>query len=443
MQKILILIFLTLVFPAKEAYSQTEDVVWLKEGVNLNEFKFHPTQDIFTSFNEYWKGLKIFDKMTGDSIGMFPMGDSVRGLQYTFNTDGSLLASFSCPGVIRLWNFETKEQMIESSIEYLLDADLKKNFYVGSIDISNDNKYIALGLFGAGFVVFDIEKNKVIKHQYWEYDHPKWGKSFMGSDYVEISPDNNLVLVIRNPADNMPQMIFLYNIKKNKTEYFDMGSHAIFSPTDNVMYYFRDAYDDQTGEVKSLGRYYVNFDISDEPIKSPASLSDCVFSFDGKFIVVRSKMYYENIFYRPYIYKTDDLHHFAYKRPYNDVFTIGRCILDYSNNFILGGSNQGLALLDLKGVLTSAKEDANDSIKVFPNPANKTITIKTDIEHTGLLKIEIQNIDASINQTLKKEIVEAGEYSEEFDISALPQGTYFITIEFSGQTESRKIVVVR
>jgi WD40 repeat protein len=443
MQKILILILIAFVLPLSKAYSQTEDVVWLKENFYLEEFKFHPTQDIFTSFNQYWKGLKIFDKMTGDSIGMFTMEEPMYKLKYFFSNDGKYLLTSSIQGYVRVWDFDTKEIVFTSDISTYLPEDVAKEINVRQLDLSNDQKYLAISLGGAGFIVFDFEKQKVIKNEYWSYTDPKWGKSYLFVNSIDISPDNNLVIMNRIAGGYNPNGVVLYNIKQNKTELFDMGSHAIFSPTDNVMYYFRDAYDDQTGEVKSLGRYYVNFDISDEPIKSPASLSDCVFSFDGKFIVVRSDIYFENVFYQPYIYKTDDLYHFAYKRPYNDVFTIGRCILDYSNNFILGGSNQGLALLDLKGVLTSAKEDANDSIKVFPNPANKTITIKTDIEHTGLLKIEIQNIDASINQTLKKEIVEVGEYSEEFDISAMPQGTYFITLEFSGQTESRKIVVVR
>ena len=80
-----------------------------------------------------------------------------------------------------------------------------------------------------------------------------------------------------------------------------------------------------------------------------------------------------------------------------------------------------------------SEDIANDSLKIYPNPASNLIKIESE----GLKKIKIINVKG---QTVKK-ISLKGQTIVEIDITKLPFGTYFVeSVDFNGNTKIGKFV---
>lgn len=80
-----------------------------------------------------------------------------------------------------------------------------------------------------------------------------------------------------------------------------------------------------------------------------------------------------------------------------------------------------------------SEDIANDSLKIYPNPALNLIKIESE----GLKKIKIINVKG---QTVKK-ISLKGQTIVEIDITKLPFGTYFVeSVDFNGNTKIGKFV---
>ena len=80
-----------------------------------------------------------------------------------------------------------------------------------------------------------------------------------------------------------------------------------------------------------------------------------------------------------------------------------------------------------------SEDTANDSLKIYPNPASNLIKIESE----GLKKIKIINVKG---QTVKK-ISLKGQTIVEIDITKLPFGTYFVeSVDFNGNTKIGKFV---
>ena len=80
-----------------------------------------------------------------------------------------------------------------------------------------------------------------------------------------------------------------------------------------------------------------------------------------------------------------------------------------------------------------SEDTANDSLKIYPNPALNLIKIESE----GLKKIKIINVKG---QTVKK-ISLKGQTIVEIDITKLPFGTYFVeSVDFNGNTKIGKFV---
>jgi hypothetical protein len=93
------------------------------------------------------------------------------------------------------------------------------------------------------------------------------------------------------------------------------------------------------------------------------------------------------------------------------------------NKFILVISSGGLCLLNfLKG--TDAPLEPKVSSTLYPNPTNGTITIPSSNFKTGKLRIELTGLDGNQIRVLYDNIYQGNNLI--FDLSGLPQGTYFI-----------------
>jgi hypothetical protein len=79
----------------------------------------------------------------------------------------------------------------------------------------------------------------------------------------------------------------------------------------------------------------------------------------------------------------------------------------------------------------------------YPNPFNPTTTINFSLTSPGLTSLKVYNLTGSLVATLADGMMFAGQNSVEFDASALPSGTYFYTLSANGQTEAKKMVLLK
>ena len=99
-------------------------------------------------------------------------------------------------------------------------------------------------------------------------------------------------------------------------------------------------------------------------------------------------------------------------------------------NFSLEWLTDGADSLDDEAV---AQNEANDSLKIYPNPASSMIKIDSE----GLKKIRIFNLNG---QTLKKISVK-GQTVVEVDVDKFPSGTYLVeSVDFSGKVKTGKFI---
>jgi hypothetical protein len=88
----------------------------------------------------------------------------------------------------------------------------------------------------------------------------------------------------------------------------------------------------------------------------------------------------------------------------------------------------------IPGISTSSAQfDATDNIMLYPNPAENTITLKTN--SSGLLSVSVCNISG--RELLKSTIANNGQ----IDISSLAQGVYFANIYTGHKTYTSKLIV--
>ena len=93
------------------------------------------------------------------------------------------------------------------------------------------------------------------------------------------------------------------------------------------------------------------------------------------------------------------------------------------NKYILESTTGGLMLFNfLKG--TDVPLEPKVSSTLYPNPTNGTITIPSSNFKTGKLRIELTGLDGNQIRVLYDNIYQGNNLI--FDLSGLPQGTYFI-----------------
>ncbi|MGM0551737.1 MAG: T9SS type A sorting domain-containing protein, partial [Bacteroidota bacterium] len=83
--------------------------------------------------------------------------------------------------------------------------------------------------------------------------------------------------------------------------------------------------------------------------------------------------------------------------------------------------------------ITTGIESLLKELTLYPNPAERKFSIKTDVEGPFSIRI-FNNLGRLI---LEKQTVTGG---EEVDIHNLSQGLYFVQIEFNGKIQTRRLI---
>lgn len=84
----------------------------------------------------------------------------------------------------------------------------------------------------------------------------------------------------------------------------------------------------------------------------------------------------------------------------------------------------------------------------YPNPFNPTTNIKYTIPNTGMVVINVYNINGSLVKTLVNNIQEAGEHITFWDATdnygrKVSSGTYFCQILFENNSLVKKIIFIK
>ena len=79
----------------------------------------------------------------------------------------------------------------------------------------------------------------------------------------------------------------------------------------------------------------------------------------------------------------------------------------------------------------------------YPNPFNPTTTINLNVEHEGLVKVNIFNLAGKEVDQLSNEFVEAGVHSMTWVADGYPSGVYLIRANMMGTTSVQKVILLK
>jgi hypothetical protein len=79
----------------------------------------------------------------------------------------------------------------------------------------------------------------------------------------------------------------------------------------------------------------------------------------------------------------------------------------------------------------------------YPNPFNPGTTIKYTIAQTGRVSLRVFNVLGKELATLADGIRTAGQHEVKFDATNFPSGLYFYRLEAGGQTETRRMELLK
>ncbi|NQU88034.1 MAG: right-handed parallel beta-helix repeat-containing protein [Mariniphaga sp.] len=95
--------------------------------------------------------------------------------------------------------------------------------------------------------------------------------------------------------------------------------------------------------------------------------------------------------------------------------------------------------------LTSINEQIglSEIIKVYPNPFTHQTTIQFTVPDAGFVSLIICDITGKKIQTLHSGPLQTGEHSFVWDAEGFKGGLYFLRLEMDGDTESRKLLLIK
>jgi predicted outer membrane repeat protein len=79
----------------------------------------------------------------------------------------------------------------------------------------------------------------------------------------------------------------------------------------------------------------------------------------------------------------------------------------------------------------------------YPNPFNATTSIEFEIPSSGLVKLELYDIQGRFTATLLNNLLSAGLHQIKFNGSELPSGVYFYRLTAQNQLQIRKMVILK
>jgi hypothetical protein len=80
------------------------------------------------------------------------------------------------------------------------------------------------------------------------------------------------------------------------------------------------------------------------------------------------------------------------------------------------------------------------SLNIYPNPASTRVQVSFEMKVTERLSVEIKDLSGKTVKSVEPGIVNAGAFTQEFDIHTLPSGIYFLNVRMAGGVVCKKFI---
>jgi len=161
----------------------------------------------------------------------------------------------------------------------------------------------------------------------------------------------------------------------------------------------------------------------------------CTYYYDQDSTLIKRIMIYKN---------DNNWYEINYNLPV-DKFTVDFAI--DSKERLIVAQNEGFLFRSTETYdnFVDVSDDVINSsdIHIFPNPTAGIIKLRYRIETHGNVSIFLTDALGSKRVLMAGEYKFPGDYIEDFDLSALPQGVYHIVMQANGNVYSEKVVVIR
>jgi hypothetical protein len=127
-----------------------------------------------------------------------------------------------------------------------------------------------------------------------------------------------------------------------------------------------------------------------------------------------------------------------------DSCEITALISDMDGFVYVGTDRQGIykSTLSTTDVNSFEALNLNDLVQSFPNPFSESTTIKFNIESNCEVRLSVYNFLGQEVAVLVNQFLPAGQHTEKFDGTNLPQGTYFYKLQAGGEVKTGKIMLI-
>ena len=285
------------------------------------------------------------------------------------------------------------------------------------------------------------------------------GKIFLGSDKLYYSEDEGETWQVSTAG--LPVIGGANHVTFNNGTYFG-AANWVYKSTDGINW--------EVTENNGLPNKYIQDFVSSGNNLVAAVLTDSLYySSDGgdNWVIgtgFNSDTYITSLIVQDgrifastnrFFYVSDDdgetWNEFLFDGEFNpmsiSVFNAGNGMLFAGTKAYNGGyfGRTELTVTDVKEQLTSLK---SFSLKQnFPNPFNPNTTINYSIPTDGYVSLKVYDLLGNIVSTLVSERKNAGSYTATFDAeysqTKLVSGVYIYRLQFNGQVESKKFILIK
>lgn len=359
MYKKICIFFILLFMSSSLTYSNEEDKLWYHKNFGIHG-------DIeFTNDSKYVVGIKnrnavVIDVVSGEIVKEFFYGSSSHKYFLDLSPDNRFLAMATWEHYPLIWDFETGE--VIDTVQY---AGLS------SIQFSEDNSFLALGIYTTGLIFYDYINKKEIEKTF---------QVLVSPESIDFSNDNKFISLYSSyyklGTSDLEYEIRIYEIETGKTIFSIYNYH--YYP--GIMQFANNKFDVYYSDMKKeyiRGYELSNYDIIFE-ITAKNPFKNFVISPDDNFVITSFGGIYD-IITSTEIYKYD-------------VTGLVACSPDLK--YIAIGSSLFNARYDGNNV-EDVIEPINN-ISITPNPAQTSVVVSFTSDVLTHLDIVIRDINGNL-----------------------------------------------
>jgi ligand-binding sensor domain-containing protein len=338
------------------------------------------------------------------------------------------------PGVDTTFIFQPSER---------LDTTL----YFYPISITSDGNYLWIGSGDSGIVRYEDNESEFTYYNVQSGHLPTnytYKIELDDSGYFWLATDSGLV---KWDGDSILQIWNTSNSQMPGNEFFDLD----FDKQGNIWVAFSPTWSNDTIDLScKIGKFdgsnWTIYDTTNSGL--PKNLSDdfidlalpssiAIDNFNNKWIGTFKGLFrYDDSTWTTYNIPGSDTN--ANKNLIQDV------AIDSLGNIWLG-TFEGLVCFNENGIVTATDKkdegDLNPMTTFFPNPSDKTVKVKYNVEKPGQVHCEVYYSGGRFIGKYINKYTEAGEQEAIINTSGFAPGVYMFKMKIGNRTEVKKVVV--